>query len=343
MNRKLVIWGVGLACLAVAPALFYPIILMKILCFALFASAFNLLVGYTGLLSFGHAAFFGTAGYMLGISTKTWGWSPEAGLLFSIISAALVGVLMGAIAIRRQGIYFSMITLALSQLLYFVFLQTESLGRDDGFQGIPRGKLFGVFDLADDITMYIFVAVCFALAIAAVIRVVTSPFGQVLEAIRENEPRAISLGYPVNRYKMLAFTLSATLAGLAGGLKALVIGYESLVDLHWSTSGDVILMTLLGGMGTILGPIVGASFVITLQNWLADKVGEWVSVIIGVIFLACVMAFRKGFVGEGQALFRRLKGMKTGSAVSVVSEARPEIAKAKVKAISSPAHWGPPA
>ena len=347
MNRKLVFWVAGIAVLAVAPALFYPIILMKILCFALFASAFNLLVGYTGLLSFGHAAFFGTAGYMLGISTKTWGWSPEAGLLFAIAAATLLGALVGAIAIRRQGIYFSMITLALSQLLYFVFLQIESLGRDDGFQGIPRGKLFGVFDLADDITMYAVVAICFVLAIAAVVRVVSSPFGQVLEAIRENEPRAISLGYPVNRFKLLAFVLSATLAGLAGGLKALVIGYESLVDLHWSTSGDVILMTLLGGMGTILGPIVGASFVITLQNWLADKVGEWVSVIIGVIFLACVMAFRKGFVGEGHALCRRLHGWRkrdaAGAATAVESDALPEPAKATVKALHTPAQWGPPA
>jgi branched-chain amino acid transport system permease protein len=305
INRKCM-WAVGIVLLAAGPAFFYPIVLMKILCFALFASAFNLLVGYTGLLSFGHAAFFGTAGYTLGAAMKFWGLSPGLSLLLGVVSAAIIGLVLGAIAIRRQGIYFSMITLALSQLLYFVILQVDILGRDDGLQGIPRGMLFGFLDLRDDLTMYALVVVCFMLAIAAVVRIVTSPFGQVLEAIRENESRAVSLGYAVSRYKLLAFVLSAAVAGLAGGLRALVVSYESLASLHWSTSGEVILMTLLGGLGTILGPIVGAAFVITLQNWLADKVGEWVSVIIGVVFLACVMVFRRGFVGEGRALCRRV-------------------------------------
>jgi branched-chain amino acid transport system permease protein len=311
MTRFNILLGcLGIAIIAIAPTIFYPILVMKILCFALFASSFNLLVGYTGLLSFGHAAFFGSAGYTLGVSMKLWGFSPEAALLLSVVAAAGLGCLIGSLAIRRQGIYFSMITLALSQLLYFVVQQIPALGRDDGFQGIPRGMLFGTVDLSDDRALYVLVAVCFVLAIAAVIRIVGSPFGQVLEAIRENEPRAISLGYSVNRYKLMAFALSAALAGLAGGLKTLVVSYESLLDLHWSTSGDVILMTLLGGMGTILGPIVGAAFVVTLQNWLADKVGEWVSVIIGAVFLACVLLFRRGFVGEGLALWRRWMSAK---------------------------------
>lgn len=323
MKRTLILGALGIAALAVAPMVVYPILLMKILCFALFASAFNLLVGYTGLLSFGHAAFFGTAGYMFGATTKLWGFSPELGLLVSVAVSTVLGCLIGSLAIRRQGIYFSMITLALSQLLYFAIQQIPMLGRDDGFQGIPRGMLFGVIDLSNDITLYVVIAVCFVLGIAAVIRVVGSPFGQVLEAIRENEPRAISLGYAVNRYKLLAFTLSAALAGLAGGLKALVIGYESLTDLHWGTSGDVILMTLLGGMGTILGPVLGSAFVITLQNWLADKVGEWVSVIIGAVFLCCVLLFRRGFVGEGLAIWRRFAKGRSQPRVSAQPAAHP--------------------
>lgn len=307
MDTRTILIAAGLVVLAVAPTLVYPLLVMKILCFALFASSLNLLVGYTGLLSFGHAAFFGCAGYTLGVAAKLWGLTPELGLLLAVVVAALVGLFMGSIAIRRQGIYFSMITLALSQLIYFVVLQTPALGRDDGFHGIPRGWLFGIVDLSNDMALYAMVATVFVVSIAGLVRVVGSPFGQVLEAIRENEPRAVSLGYPVARYKLLAFVLSAALAGLAGGLKALVVGYESLMGLHWSTSGEVILMTLLGGMGTIAGPIVGAAFVIAMQNWLADKVGEWVTVIIGATFLACVLVFRRGFVGEGQALWRRLR------------------------------------
>lgn len=302
MKRNVVMGAVLIAGLAMAPTFIYPIILMQIICFALFASSLNLLMGYTGLLSFGHAAFFGSAGYAFGYSTKVWELPPELGLALSVVVGALVGVVIGGIAIRRQGIYFSMITLALSQLLYFIVQQTPALGRDDGFQGIPRGRLFGVVDLSDDRQMYVLAVALFLISIVAILRIVKSPFGQVLEAIRENEERAISLGYAVNRYKLLAFTLSAALAGLAGGLRALVSGYESLSGLHWSTSGEVILMTLLGGVGTIWGPVFGAAFVIVLQNWLADKVGEWVSVIIGAVFLACVLVFRRGFIGEGSAL-----------------------------------------
>lgn len=323
MKRNTLMFAGAALLLAMAPMFFYPILVLKILCFALFASAFNLLIGYTGLLSFGHAAFLGVAGYVVGMTTKLLGWSPELALLAAVACAALLGAGMGALAIRRQGIYFSMITLALSQLVYFVALQMPLTGRDDGFHGIPRGVLFGVFDLADDLTLYVFVSAAFLLAVAALVRIVHSPFGEVLAAIRENEVRAVSLGYAVNRYKLLAFVLSAALAGLAGGLKALVLGYESLTSLHWSTSGEVILMTLLGGLGTILGPIVGAAFVVVLQNWLADKVGEWVGVIIGAVFLACVMVFRKGFVGELAPLGRRLwqrRVRPAGSARQLASE-----------------------
>lgn len=328
MKPFAIAWLAGVVLLAVAPMLFYPIVVMKILCFAIFASAFNLLVGYTGLLSFGHAAFFGVAGYAVGMSTKLLGWRPEWALLLAVTVAALVGLVMGALAIRRQGIYFSMVTLALSQILYFVALQWSATGRDDGFHGIPRGHLFGLIDLANDLWMYALVAIVFVATIAGIVRIVHSPFGQVLKAIRENESRAVSLGLDVSRYKLLAFVLSAALAGVAGGLKALVLGYESLLGLHWSTSGEVILMSLLGGLGTILGPIIGSAFVITLQNWLADKVGEWVSVIIGAVFLACVLAFRRGFVGEGAALWRRLRRPQTvAKGASAVPLAGSEVAQ----------------
>ncbi len=297
MKRNLLLLA-GIAALVFAPAFVYPMLLIKLLCFALFASAFNLMLGYTGLLSFGHAMFFGVAGYALGVSTKHLGLPPELGLLIAVASAALLGLLAGLIAIRRQGIYFSMITLAISQLIYFIAMQMEWTGRDDGFHGIPRGVFLGVFDLENDLTLYALVSVCFVLALFAIHRIVTSPFGQVLTAIRENEPRAVSLGYDVNSYKVLAFVLSAALSGLAGSLKALALSYESLNDLHWALSGEVVMMCILGGLGTLGGPVAGAFFVILLQNFLADKVGEWLSVIIGVVFLLCILSFRRGLVGE---------------------------------------------
>lgn len=305
MMRNLLLLA-GIAALVIAPAFVYPMLLIKLLCFALFASAFNLMLGYTGLLSFGHAMFFGVAGYALGVSTKHLGFPPELGLLIAVAAAALLGLLAGLIAIRRQGIYFSMITLAISQLIYFIAMQMEWTGRDDGFHGIPRGIFLGLFDLENDLTLYVLVAVCFVLALFAIHRIVTSPFGQVLTAIRENEPRAVSLGYNVNSYKVLAFVLSAALSGLAGSLKALALSYESLNDLHWALSGEVVMMCILGGLGTLGGPVAGAFFVILLQNFLADKVGEWLSVIIGVVFLLCILSFRRGLVGEISArLFQK--------------------------------------
>ncbi|WP_108645113.1 branched-chain amino acid ABC transporter permease [Fuscovulum blasticum] len=304
INRNLMI-ALGLAALVVAPAFIYPMLIVKLLCFAIFASAFNLMLGYTGLLSFGHAMFFGSAGYALGVTTKFLNWPPELGILAGIAVAALIGFVAGAVAIRRQGIYFAMITLAISQLIYFVAMQMEWTGRDDGFHGIPRGRLFGLIDLESDLALYGLVAVCFVLALLAIHRIVTSPFGLALTAIRENEPRAVSLGYDVERYKVLAMTLSAALAGLAGALKALALSYESLNDLHWALSGEVVMMCILGGLGTLGGPVAGAFFVILLQNFLADKVGEWLSVIIGVVFLSCILAFRKGLVGEIAAWMER--------------------------------------
>ncbi|WP_417766696.1 branched-chain amino acid ABC transporter permease [Stappia sp.] len=298
MNTRLLLIVLGVVALAIAPAFVYPMLLVKLLCFAIFASAFNLMLGYTGLLSFGHAMFFGTAGYALGVTMKHLNWPPELGLLAGVGVAAFIGFLVGSIAVRRQGIYFAMITLAISQLIYFLAMQMEWTGRDDGFHGIPRGSFLGILDLKNDLALYGLVAVCFILALLAIQRIVTSPFGQVLTAIRENETRAISLGYDVERYKVLALTLSAGLSGLAGALKALALSYESLNDLHWALSGEVVMMCLLGGLGTLGGPVAGAFFVILLQNFLADKVGEWLAVIIGVVFLTCILAFRKGFVGE---------------------------------------------
>jgi len=292
-------WIAGLAILIAAPFIgLYPIFMMKALCFAIFACAFNLLLGYTGLLSFGHAAFLGSAAYATGWLVRSAGWPPELGLLAGTLLAAVLGLIVGLIAIRRQGIYFAMITLAMAQMIYFVCLQAPFTGGEDGLQGVPRGTLFGVIPLADDVALYFVVLAIFVAVFLFIIRVVHSPYGQVLKAIRENEPRAISLGYDVDRYKLLAFVLSTGLAGLAGSLKTLVLGFATLSDAHWSLSGEVVLMTLLGGMGTFAGPVLGAFTIIGLQNFLADRVGSWVTVIIGAIFVVCVIAFRRGFVGE---------------------------------------------
>lgn len=288
-----------LALAVIAPLLgLYPVFVMKALCFALFACAFNLLLGFTGLLSFGHAAFFGFAAYVTGYVVKVQAWPPVVGILAGTGVAALLGILFGLIAIRRQGIYFAMITLALSQMVFFVCLQAPFTGGEDGLQAVPRGTLFGMLPLASDTVMYYVVLVIFVACFLFIQRVVTSPFGQVLKMIRENEPRAISLGYEVDRYKLLAFVLSASLSGLAGSLKCLVMGLASLTDVDWTMSGEVILMSLLGGVGTFLGPVIGSVLVISLQDTLADKVGAWVTVIIGAIFVVCVLAFRKGIVGE---------------------------------------------
>jgi branched-chain amino acid transport system permease protein len=299
-------YGVLLALLLVAPLVgLYPVFLMKLLCFALFACAFNLLLGFTGLLSFGHAAFFGSGAYVAGWFIKAQGWSPDLGMLAAVVASALLGLLFGLVAIRRQGIYFAMITLALAQMLFFICLQAPFTGGEDGLQGVPRGRLFGVLPLESDTMMYYVVVAIFLACFLAIGRIVTSPFGQVLKMIRENEPRAISLGYEVDRYKLLAFVLSAGLAGLAGAMKTLVMGFATLTDVQWQTSGEVILMSLLGGVGTFFGPVAGAGIVIALQDTLADKVGAWVTVIIGAIFVVCVLAFRKGVVGELSAFMER--------------------------------------
>ncbi len=292
-------WLTGLAVLVAAPFIgLYPVFMMKALCFAIFACAFNLLLGYTGLLSFGHAAYLGAAAYITGWLVRSAGWSPELGILAGALTGTVLGAMVGFIAIRRQGIYFAMITLAMAQMVYFVWLQAPFTGGEDGLQGVRRGKLFGLVSLADDRVLYFVVLAAFVAVFAFVIRIVHSPYGQVLKAIRENEPRAISLGYDVDRYKLLAFVLSTTLAGLAGSLKTLVLGFATLSDAHWSLSGEVVLMTLLGGMGTFAGPVIGAFVIIGLQNYLADRVGSWVTVIIGAIFVVCVIGFRRGFVGE---------------------------------------------
>jgi branched-chain amino acid transport system permease protein len=289
------------ALLAVAPlAGIYPVFLMKALCFALFACAFNLLIGYGGLLSFGHAMFLGTAGYVCAHAAKEWGWPPEAAILAGTGAAAVLGLVAGLLAIRRQGIYFAMITLALAQMIYFFCLQAPFTHGEDGIQAVPRGRLFGLLDLSNTLTMYYFVLVIFMAAFALIYRIIHSPFGQVLKAIRENEPRTLSLGYDAERYKLLAFLLSATLAGLAGATKAIVFQLASLTDVHWTMSGEVVLMTLLGGMGTVFGPVVGAFIIVGLENYLASF-GEWVTVITGGIFVICVLAFRRGVVGEFMA------------------------------------------
>jgi branched-chain amino acid transport system permease protein len=303
---------VGLLVLALAAPMLglYPVFVMKLLCFAIFAAAFNLLLGFTGLLSFGHAAFFGSAAYVTGWLIKAQHLTPELGIIAGILASGVIGLVVGFVAIRRQGIYFAMITLAIAQMIYFVCLQAPFTGGEDGLQGVPRGALFGLLSLESDTVMYYVVVAVFVAIFLAISRIVNSPFGQVLKMIRENEPRAISLGYEVDRYKLLAFVLSAALAGLAGSLKTLVMGFATLSDVHWSMSGEVILMTLLGGVGTFFGPVFGAGIVISLQNLLADKVGSWVTVIIGVIFVLCVLAFRKGVVGELQAYLERRRNIR---------------------------------
>jgi branched-chain amino acid transport system permease protein len=270
---------------------------MKALCFALFACAFNLLIGFGGLLSFGHAMFLGTAGYACAHAAKAWGFNPEFAILFGTAASTLLGVVVGLLAIRRQGIYFAMITLALAQMVYFFYVQTPFTHGEDGIQAVPRGKLFGLLDLSNVLVMYFFVLAVFLVGFVVIYRVIHSPFGQVLKAIRENEPRAISLGYRADQYKLLAFVLSATLAGLAGATKALVFQLASLTDVHWTMSGEVVLMTLLGGLGTIFGPVVGAFIIVTLENYLYG-LGQWVTVVQGLTFVVCVLVFRRGVVGE---------------------------------------------
>ena len=319
MNKKIG-YAIVFAALLAAPFVVYPIFLMKVLCFVLFACAFNLLFGFTGLLSFGHAAFFGGAGYVAGYCLTKLGLPTEAGLILGTASGAMIGLVMGTLAIRRQGIYFTMITLALAQMLYFLFLQAPFTGGEDGLQGVPRGKLLGMINLENDLTMYYVVMAIVVAAFALIGRIVHSPFGQVLKAIKENEPRAISLGYDVDRYKLLAFVLSASLAGLAGATKTLVLGFETLTDVHWSMSGLVVLMTLVGGLGTIVGPIVGAIIIIALENKLGElgnlianvttidwfrSLGESVTIVTGFIFIVCVLAFRRGIVGEIAARFKK--------------------------------------
>jgi branched-chain amino acid transport system permease protein len=289
--------GLMAAFFLLAPLVLYPVFLMKAMCFALFACAFNLLIGFGGLLSFGHAMFLGTAGYATAHAAKAWGFPPEFAILFGTACAALLGLVTGLLAIRRQGIYFAMITLALAQMIYFYYLQAAFTGGEDGIQAVPRGMLFGVLRLSNVWAMYGTVFVIFMAGFLLIYRVIHSPFGQVLKAIRENEPRALSLGYDVNRYKLLAYVLSATLAGLAGATKTLVFQLASLTDVHWSMSGEVVLMTLLGGLGTVFGPVVGAFIVITMENYLA-QLGAWVTISEGVIFVICVLAFRRGVVGE---------------------------------------------
>lgn len=304
MKGKHIGWIALIAIGLAAPFLVYPVLVMKILCFALFACAFNLLLGYTGLLSFGHAAFLGWAGYVCGYGIKELGFPPELGILAGTATGAALGFVFGSLAIRRAGIYFAMVTLALAQLVYFLALQFPFTGGEDGLQGVPRGHLFGFIDLADTMNMYYFVLAVFLAGFWIIDRAIHSPFGQVLTAIRENEPRAISLGYDVDKYKLLAFVLSAGLSGLAGATKTLVFQLASLTDVHWHMSGEIVLMTLLGGMGTVFGPIVGATVVVGLQNYGAE-LGQWVTVLTGVIFVICVLAFRRGIVGELAMLIKR--------------------------------------
>jgi branched-chain amino acid transport system permease protein len=295
----------GVAAIA-APFLgVYPVFIAQLLCFAMFACAFNLLLGYGKMLSFGHAAYFGSSAYITGWLVSVHGWGTLAGILAGVAAAMLLGLVIGAIAVRRHGIYFAMITLALSQLVFFVCLQADFTGGENGLQGIPRGNILGLIPLDRDATMYYFVLAVFVAMYLFIRRIVRSPFGHVLEAIRENEPRAISLGYKVDRYKLVAFVLSASIAGLAGSLKALTLSFATLSDVSQGTSGEVILMTLLGGSGTFLGPVVGAGIVLTLQQYLSERVGAWVSVIIGAIFVVCVMIFRRGIVGEIERRFAR--------------------------------------
>jgi branched-chain amino acid transport system permease protein len=291
------LWTIGLFALAViAPFFFYPVFVMKALCMALFACAFNLLVGYVGLLSFGHAAFFGGASYITAHTAKVWGFPPELAILAGVAVAVALGTVFGFLTIRRQGIYFAMITLAFAQMVFFFCLQAKFTGGEDGIQAVPRGHLFGLTDLNDTLVMYYFVLIVFLFGFWVIVRTIHSPFGQVMKAIRENEPRAVSLGYRAEYYKLLAFILSASLAGLAGSTKALVFQFASLTDVDWTMSGEVVLMTLLGGIGTVLGPVVGAFIVTAMQNYLAQT-GSWVTIIEGIIFVICVLTFRSGVVG----------------------------------------------
>jgi branched-chain amino acid transport system permease protein len=325
MNKRI---GYLLAFIAalVLPFVAYPVFLMKLLCFALFACAFNLLIGYAGLLSFGHAAFLGTAGYVTGHALAVLGLPVEVGIILGVAASSLIGLVMGLLAIRRSGIYFAMITLALAQMVYFAALRIPYTHGEDGLQGVPRGKLLGVLDLSNDLTLYYVVLAISIGGFALIVRTVHSPFGQVLKAIKENEPRAISLGYDVDRYKLLAFVLSAALAGLAGATKTVVLGFETLTDVHWTMSGLVILMTLVGGMGTMVGPVIGAFIIVALENKLGDlgtylagvthvdwfaTLGDSVGIVTGLIFIACVLLFRRGIVGEIGALAgarKRLNG-----------------------------------
>ncbi|MFC4275006.1 branched-chain amino acid ABC transporter permease [Achromobacter aloeverae] len=330
MNRQIAAYVVLAVILALLPFMgVYPIFAMKVMCYALFACAFNLLLGFTGLLSFGHSAFLGAAAYATGHALKVWGFPTEAGLLFGVVVAALLGLVVGALAIRRSGIYFAMITLAMAQMVFFFFLQAHFTGGEDGLQNVPRGRLFGFIDLGKDINLYYLVFGLFVIGFAIIWRAINSPFGQVLKALRENEPRAISLGYDVDRFKLLAFVLSAALAGLAGSAKTLVFVSATLSDATWQMSGLVILMTLIGGMGTFLGPVIGAFIVVLLENKVGDfgqalanwtgvdwfrQLGESVTIVIGLIFVICVMAFRRGIAGEVQALLRKRRGAPAGSA-----------------------------
>ncbi|HRO57849.1 MAG TPA: branched-chain amino acid ABC transporter permease [Burkholderiaceae bacterium] len=282
---------------AIAPLVVYPVFLMKVMCFALFACAFNLLIGYGGLLSFGHAMFLGTAGYVAAHAAKVWGFTPELAILSATACAGVLAWVTGFLAIKRQGIYFAMITLALAQMIFFFYLQAPFTGGEDGIQAVPRGKLFGIFDLSSAAGMYPVVLFIFLGGFLLIWRIVNSPFGQILKAIRENEPRALSLGYDTDRYKHVAYVLSGTLSGLAGATKALVFQLASLTDVHWSMSGEVVLMTLVGGLGTLFGPVVGAAVIVSMQNYLA-QIGAWVTVVQGVIFVICVLAFRRGIIGE---------------------------------------------
>jgi branched-chain amino acid transport system permease protein len=322
MQRK-ALYGLLLLLLIAVPFIgIYPLFVMKVLCFALFAAAFNLLIGYTGLLSFGHAMFLGMAGYTTGYAIQSLGYSPELGVLAGTAAATVLGLVVGLFAIRRQGIYFAMVTLALAQMVYFVFLQAPFTHGEDGLQGVPRGKLFGMLDLSSDFTLYYVVLVVMVLMFLLIVRIVHSPFGQVLVAIKENEPRAVSLGYDTDRFKLLAFVLSAGIAGLAGSFKVLVLGFETLSDAYWTMSGLVILMTLVGGMGTLFGPLLGAALIVALEDRLGDiggalasatgvqwfnSLGESATIVTGLIFIACVLAFRRGIVGEIVARVRPLR------------------------------------
>jgi branched-chain amino acid transport system permease protein len=304
LGHQWIAFALMVAFFAVAPFFVYPVFLMKALCFGLFACAFNLLIGYVGLLSFGHAAFLGSAGYVTAHVAKVWGWTPEAAIVAGVAAAAALGLAIGALAIRRQGIYFAMTTLALAQMIYFFCLQAPFTHGEDGIQSVPRGHLLGVLDLGHTLTLYFVVLAIFVTGFLVIYRTIHSPFGQVLKAIRENEPRAISLGYKADQYKLIAFVLSTALVGLAGGTKALVFQLASLTDVHWTMSGEVVLMTLLGGLGTVFGPVVGAFIVIALENYLA-QLGAWVTVVQGGIFVVCVLTFRRGVVGELARVIRR--------------------------------------